>query len=174
MSRRVQDNLVAVALLALFAGVIWLCQDFGPRARMIPLPLAIFGLILTAIQIVWQNVGSTDELRMDMIEVPAPDSAGAQSGPVAATRPAAQRGASWREEARALGIVAVLLALVLLLGPILAVFLFTGGYFLFTRHYSLRAGVIYTAVFTAATYLLFFVALEIQPYHGILAPLFAQ
>jgi len=167
MSRRAQDNLVAAVLLALFAGVIWLCQDFGPRARMIPLPLAIFGLILTAIQIVWQNVGSTDELRMDMIEVPAPDSAGAQSGPVAATRPAAQRGASWREEARALGIVAVLLALVLLLGPILAVFLFT-------RHYSLRAGVIYTAVFTAATYLLFFVALEIQPYHGILAPLFAQ
>jgi len=174
MSRRVQDNLVAVALLALFAGVIWLCQDFGPRARMIPLPLAIFGLILTAIQIIWQNVGSTDELRMDMIEVPAPDSTVAQSGPVAATRPAAQRGASWREEAGALGIVAVLLALVLLLGPIPAVFLFTGGYFLITRHYSLRAGVIYTAVFTAATYLLFFVALEIQPYHGILAPLFAQ
>jgi len=174
MSRRAQHNLVAAVLLALFGGVIWLCQDFGPRARMIPLPLAIFGLILTTIQIIWQNVGSTDELRMDMIEIPAPDSVGAQSGLVAATRPAAQRGPSWREETGALGIVAVLLALVLLLGPIPAVFLFTGGYFLITRHYSLRAGVIYTAVFTAATYLLFFVALEIQPYHGILAPLFGH
>ena len=174
MSRRAQDNLVAAALLAVFAGVIWLCQDFGPRARMIPLPLAIFGLILTAIQIVWQNLRSTDELRMDMIAVPAPDSAGAQPVPAPETKPAAARGPSWREEAGALGIVVILLALLLLLGPIPAVFLFTGGYFLVTRHYSLLAGVIYTAVFTAATYLLFFVALEIQPYHGILAPLFAQ
>jgi len=174
MSRRTQDNLVAAVLLAVFAGVIWLCQDFGPRARMIPLPLAIFGLILTAIQIVWQNLRSTDELRMHMIAVPAPDSTGARPVPVPEPKPAVGRGPSWREEAGAMGVVLVLLALVLLLGPIPAVFLFTGGYFVITRHYSLRAGVIYTAVFTAATYLLFFVALEIQPYHGILAPLFAQ
>jgi len=174
MSRRTQDNLVAAMLLAVFAGVIWLCQDFGPRARMIPLPLAIFGLILTAIQIVWQNLRSTDELRMHMIAVPAPDGTGARPVPVPESTPAGGRGPSWREEAGAMGVVLVLLALVLLLGPIPAVFLFTGGYFVITRHYSLRAGVIYTAVFTAATYLLFFVALEIQPYHGILAPLFAQ
>ena len=174
MSRRTQDNLVAAVLLAVFAGVIWLCQDFGPRARMIPLPLAILGAVLTLIQIVWQNLGSTDELQIDMIAVPAPDSTGARPVPVPESKPAVGRGPSWREEAGAMGVVLVLLALVLLLGPIPAVFLFTGGYFVITRHYSLRAGVIYTAVFTAATYLLFFVALEIQPYHGILAPLFAQ
>jgi hypothetical protein len=171
MSRRTQENIVAVALLALFGGVIWLCQDFGPRARMIPLPLAIFGLILTAIQLVWQNVRSTDELHVDLIAVPARDGVGAHPALIEETKPAAAGGPSSREEAGALGIVAALLALMLLLGPIPAIFLFTGGYFLITRHYPLLAGVIYTAVFTVATYLLFFVALEIQPYHGILAPL---
>lgn len=171
MSRRAQENLAAAVLLAVFAGVIVLCQDFGPRARMIPLPLAILGVILTVIQIVWQNLRSTDELQMEMIAVPVPGVAAPRAETSAEAKPSAGKAPSWREEAAAFGIVAVLLALVLLLGPVPAVFLFTGGYFLLTRHYSFRAGLIYTSVFTAATYLLFFVALEIQPYHGVLAPI---
>jgi len=174
MSRHAQENVVAAALLVLFVGIIVLCQDFGPRARMIPLPLAILGAVLTLIQIVWQNLGSTDELQIDMIAVPARGVAAPKPATSAEAKPSAGKKPSWREEAAAFGIVAVLLALVLLIGPVPAVFLFTGGYFLFTRHYSFRAGLIYTAVFTAATYLLFFVALEIQPYHGILAPLFGH
>lgn len=170
MSRRAQDNLVAAVLLAVFAGVIVLCQDFGPRARMIPLPLAIFGAILTAIQLVWQNLGSTEELQMDMIPVPARDGVAGKTGTPPDTRAAAAGSPSWRQEAGAFGIVAILLGLVLLLGPIPAVFLFTGGYFMLTRHYSFRTGLLYTVIFTVATYLLFFVALEIQPYHGLLAP----
>ena len=172
MSRRAQENLVAAALLLLFAGVIYLCQDFGPRARMIPLPLAILGAALTVIQIAWQNLRSTDELQIDIISVPAQGMAAPKPDTGADAKPSARKGPSWREEAAAFGIVAVLLALVLVVGPVPAVFLFTGGYFLRTRHYSFWAGLIYTAVFTAATYLLFFVALEIQPYHGLLAPIF--
>jgi len=167
MSRRFQENLVAAVLASVFVTVIVLCQDFGPRARMIPLPLAIFGLLLTAIQAVWQNLGSTDALQMEMITVqqrmaslePGHDGDGTRQE------------TGIRSELGALGIVAALLALVLLLGPIPAVFLFTGGYFLLTRHYSVVSGLIYTALFTAATYGLFFVLLEIQPYHGVLTPL---
>ena len=174
MSRRAQENLFAVMLLGVFAGVIVLCQDFGPRARMIPLPLAFLGVALTVIQIIWQNLRSTDELKMDMIAVPVRGVAAPTPENPAEARPIAGKRPTWREEASAFGIVAALLALVLLLGPVPAVFLFTGGYFLLTRHYSFRAGLIYTTVFTAATYLLFFVALEIQPYHGILAPIIEQ
>ena len=61
--------------------------------------------------------------------------------------------------------------MVLLFGPIPAVFVFTGGYFLLSKHYSWRRGLIYTAVFTAVVYLLFVTALQIQLYHGVLAPL---
>jgi hypothetical protein len=163
MSRRTQENIVAAALLALFAGVIWLCQDFGPRARMIPLPLAVFGIVLTLIQILWQNLRSTDELHIDMVSVQGPGAA------AAAAKPAKR--VTWRQEAGAFGIVGVLLGLILVTGIIPAVFLFTGGYFVVTRQYSWRASLIYTAILTAAVYLLFVVALQIQPYHGLLAPL---
>jgi len=170
MSRRTQENIAAAALLALFAGVIWLCLDFGPRARMIPLPLAVFGIVLTVIQILWQNLRSTDELQMDMIAV-RPVGEAAQPRDDAEVAAAPGKAVTWREEAGALGIVAALLGLILVTGLLPAVFLFTGGYFWVTRQYSWLASLIYTAVLTAAVYLLFEVALQIQPYHGLLAPL---
>lgn len=171
MSRRAQENLAAAVLLVIFAGVIVLSLDFGRRARMIPLPLATFGLVLTVVQIVWQNLRPSDELHMDLISVadrPGEADKGRAAGEPA---PVAERPSSWRREAAAYGIVAGLLALVLIVGPVPAVFLFTAGYFLLTRHYSWRTSVVYTFCFTAAIYLLFFVILEIQPYHGLLGPI---
>jgi uncharacterized RDD family membrane protein YckC len=89
----------------------------------------------------------------------------------ARTRESEARRPAWLREAGAFGIVGLLITLIFVTGIIPAVFLFTGGYFLLTRHYSLRAGLAYTAIFTSAIYLLFVVALQIQPYHGMLAPL---
>jgi hypothetical protein len=163
LSRRARENLVAAMLLAVFCGVIWLSLDFGPRARMIPLPLAIFGVALTLIQIVWQNVRAPDELRMDLIRVSDRASPGA-AAPIGTEKPV-------RSELHAYLIVAVLIGLIYALGLIAAVFVFTWGYFLLTRQYSLRAGLGYTVLFTAAVYFLFIVALQIEPYHGLLAPL---
>ena len=166
MNRRARENLVAMILLSVFAGVIYLCQDFGPRARMIPLPLAIFGIVLTLIQLVWQNLGSTDTLQMEMITVTE-----LQAAKIPTDAPAPEKTGGWKREAGAFGIVALLLALVLLIGPFPAVFLFTAGNFVLSRQYSWKASLIYTVVFTACVYLLFGVALGIQPYHGLLTPL---
>jgi hypothetical protein len=168
MSRRAQENLAAAVLLAIFTGVIALSLDFGPRARMIPLPLAIFGVMLTLVQLVWQNVGSTEELQMDLIAIAGRPRTAEAGGAAADGAP------SWRREAGAYGIVGILLALFLAAGPIPAVLAFTGGYFVITRQYSWLAGLIYTVAFTLAVYLLFFVVLQIQPYHGLLAPLIAR
>lgn len=175
MSRRAQENIAAAVLLVLFGGVIWLCQDFGPRARMIPLPLAIFGIVLTLIQILWQNLGSTDELKIDMIRVGAPRAIevetrekheeSAKDADSIAKKPA------WRREAGAYGIIGILVVLILVLGPMPAVFLFTWGYFLLSGYCSWRAGLIYTGILTVTIYLLFVVALQMQLYHGLLAPL---
>jgi len=169
MSRRAQENVVAAVLLAVFAAVIAMSLDFGPRARMIPLPLAVLGVILTLVQIVWQNVASTESLQMDLITVAGRSEPDAGMGVAKAGATA-----SWRSEAGAYGIVAILLALMLAAGPIPAVLAFTGGYFLITRQYSWLASLIYTVAFTLAVYLLFFVVLQIQPYHGLLAPLIAR
>jgi len=168
MTRLTQENIVAAVLLVVFGGVVWLCQDFGPRARMIPLPLAIFGIVLTSIQIVWQNLRSTEELQMDLIAVsklPAETEATHTAPPAGKTVP------GWREELRALGIIALLLALIVVVGLVPAVFLFTGGYFVLTRQYSWLMGLVYTSIFTASVYLLFIAALQIEPYYGLLAPL---
>jgi hypothetical protein len=174
MSRRAQENIIAAVLLVVFSGVIWLCQDFGPRARMIPLPLAIFGIVLTVIQILWQNLRTADDLQMNLIKVAGPPSVekatAATEGPLTGRIEKPEARGGWTKEASAFGIVAVLLGLIALIGLMPAVFLFTAGYFLLTRYYSWRVGLAYTAVFTLTVYLLFVWALQIQPYHGLLAP----
>lgn len=166
MSRHAQENLVSVLLLAVFACVIALCQDFGPRARMIPLPLAIFGIVLTLIQLAWHNLGSPETLQMDMIEVRAPDA----SEPEPVTTPVEKP--SWLREIAAFAMVLGLIAMVFAVGMMPAAFLFTAGYFLLTRYCSWWRSLLYGGLLTAAVYLLFEVALEMQPYHGLLAPLF--
>lgn len=166
MSRLTQENIAAVVLLIVFGGVIWLCQDFGPRARMIPLPLSVFGVILTVMQLVWQNVRSTDELQMDLIAVSRP-----QAGDAAEAKPVPQKGPTWQRELLAYGIVALLIGLVYVVGVIPAVFLFTGGYFVVSRQYGWLAGLLYTSLYTGVIYMLFIVALQVPPYHGLLAPL---
>lgn len=176
MSRRAQENLMALAILTVFIGVIVMALGFGPRARMVPLPVAVLGLILLVIQIVWQNLRSTEDLQVDLLKVLTKrgEKEGAGEKPGASPGDEAKPQGSpspWVKEASAFGIVAILLGLVLLLGPVPAVFVFTGGYFLVSRHYSWLKGFIYTLLFTAAVYLLFVVALEIQLYHGVLEPL---
>jgi hypothetical protein len=170
MSRKTQENALAIALLLVFLGVIYLCQDFGPRARMIPLPLAIFGVVLTLLQLAWQNLRSTDELQMDLVPVAAPIAAQTPEGE---KKPQESRPA-WYRELRAYAIVASLIGLILVVGLLPAVFLFTGGYVLVTRHYGWLKGLLYPALLTASVYLLFVVALQIQPYQGLLAPLVGQ
>jgi len=166
MSRHAQENLASVLLLAFFAGVIVLCQDFGPRARMIPLPLAVLGIALTLIQMAWHNFGSTAELQMAMISVQVPDI------PVADVPAAPVKKPSWQREATAYGMIGLLLALTYATGVMPAAFLFTAGYFMVTRYCSWQLSLVYAGALTASLYLLFVVALQMQPYHGLLAPLF--
>ena len=166
MSRHAQENLASVLLLAFFAGVIVLCQDFGPRARMIPLPLAVLGIALTLIQMAWHNFGSTAELQMAMISVQVPDI------PVADVPATPVKKPSWQREATAYGMIGLLLALTYATGVMPAAFLFTAGYFMVTRYCSWQLSLVYAGVLTASLYLLFVVALQMQPYHGLLAPLF--
>ena len=175
MSRRAQENLIAAVFLAIFLAVIVLSFDFGPRARMIPLPLAIVGAILALVQLVWQNLGSTDALKMDMIRVDKPRWAGAEPEP---EQPGHAKAAPEREPTlgrglAAYGIVAGLVAMILAFGALPAVFAFTLAYFLLTRYCTPLAALVYTSVFAAAIYFLFFVVLQITPYHGLLAPLIA-
>jgi hypothetical protein len=174
MSRRARENIAAVCFLVVFAGALMLALDFGPRARMIPLPLTILGIALALIQLVWQNLGSTDRLKMDLITVKDKVALDAKRAVQAAEEANTEQviaGPTWLKVASAYGIVAGLLVLLLAVGPLPAVFVFTFAYFIVTRYYRPIPALMYTAMLTLSIYLVFFVALEIQPYHGLLAPL---
>jgi hypothetical protein len=171
MSRRLQENLIAIAFLFVFLGVIALSLEFGPRARMIPLPLATFGAMLALIQLVWQNLGSTDALKMDMFRIERPAEVSAAGGTDDESLHVAA--APQRSAAAAHGIVLGLLLLILAAGPLIAVFVFTAAYFVMTRYCAPVASLLYAAGVTAAIHVLFFVALQIQPYYGLLAPVVA-
>lgn len=166
MTRKMQENLISVFLLLLFGGVLWLCQDFGPRARMIPQPLAVFGIVLTLVQLVWHNLGRDAAPAMEMISVDASALPVHGEGRPREERTEEQLG-RWGE-AGAFAIVALLLAMVFITGIFPAVFLFTAAYLILSGYCPVLRGLAYSALMTVAIYLLFVVGLEMQPYHGLL------
>ncbi len=166
MTRKLQENLVSAVMLLIFGGVLWLCQDFGPRARLIPQPLAVFGIVLTLIQLLWHNMGRDETPRMDMISVDASAIPGSGDGQPRTERTEEQLG-RWGE-AGAFAIVGLLLALVFTLGIFPAVFLFTAAYLILSGYCTPLRGLAYSALMTVAIYGLFVAGLEMQPYHGLL------
>lgn len=172
MSRTARELVAAATFFALFAGFAWLATDFGPRARMIPLPLAIVGMALSVVQIVLALRGH-EQQRMKIIEVDV--AALPPADPATGQAPALPAGADKsRSEWTAYAIVVGLTVLILAAGPVIAIFVFTGAYFARTRLYSVVRSLIYAALFTGGVHLLFFTTLQIEPYYGLLAPLMAQ
>ena len=68
MSRRAQENILAIMLMAFFVGVLVISLDYSPRARLVPIPISVLGILLLGAQLVWQNLRSPDELHVDMLE----------------------------------------------------------------------------------------------------------
>ena len=172
MSRRAQENIVAAVLLAGFLAVIVLSFDYSPRARFVPLPVAIFGLILVAIQLVWQNLRSPDELHIDILEVltgQSRDKDGPASDGAKAAGARKDKGSA-SKHVIAFVMVALLLAGFLLLGPIPSIFLFTAGYLVLTGYFPWPKGLVYAAVLTVIVIVVFGYILEIPLDRSILLP----
>jgi hypothetical protein len=171
MSRRAQENLVAAVLLAGFLGIIVMSLDYSPRSRLVPLPMAVLGAILVAVQLVWQNTRSVEELEVDVLEfltghsrTEAPGPQAGPNGAGAARKPGAGKSSI------AFGMVALLLAGFLLLGPMPSVFLFTAGYLILTGYSSWTRGLAYAALFTVIIVVVFGHILKIPLDRSILLP----
>ncbi|MDH5747946.1 MAG: tripartite tricarboxylate transporter TctB family protein [Rhodospirillales bacterium] len=186
MSRHTQENILAFVLLCFFVGIIILSSEYGPRARLVPIPISVLGMILLAIQIIWQNLRPADELHVDVLEFltkqeikPGETEGSVQASssapePVhtASKNPAESGGlTSNMRETVAFGKVILFTGLFLLFGPIPSIFIFTFGYFFLSRHFSWQKALFYSAVFSAVIYGLFVEGLQIQLYHGVLDPL---
>ncbi len=165
MTRRMQENLVAFIILGIFVAAIVASLDYGPRARLVPIPIAVIGILFMVGQIILQNIKSEDSLQIDLLEFLTKQ--GDKADPVLAAAAAAppvatKRGPTPKSELQAFGIVALLVAIFLVLGPIPAMFIFTAGYFTVSRHHALWKGIAYSAFWTTLVYLVFTTGLKVQ------------
>jgi hypothetical protein len=172
MSRRAQENLIAGVLLLVFVAILIMSFGYGPRARLVPVPIAIIAILLTLGQLIWQNLRAADELHVDVLELVAGRdgserrrSAQSEAGP---------QQHSLAAQAKAFGMVAALLVLFLVLGPLPAIFVFSAGYFILSGESSWFRGLVYAGLCTGTLYLIFGFILQVQLNRGLAAPLIRQ
>jgi hypothetical protein len=169
MSRRAQENIVGVVVLIIFVVMLYLTFGYSSRARLVPLPVCIFGIILAVAQLVWQNLRSAEELRVNFLDVFGRGSSAAAVQPPPTAEAAFEAEAPRKPELSAFGIVALLLGLVVVIGPLPSVFLFTAGYLALTRHCSLARAIVYAAICAVVLYGLFGYVLGVQLNRGLLS-----
>jgi hypothetical protein len=175
MSRRVQENIVGVIMLAVFVVMLYLTFGYSSRARLVPLPVCILGIILAIAQLIWQNLPAAGELRVNILDVMGRGAIKTPATAPAGGQPAQPQGADLNlarkpgGELSAFGIIAILLGLVFVVGPLPSVFLFTAGYLALTRHCSPTRAVLYALACAAVLYGLFGFALGVQLNRGLLS-----
>ena len=152
MTQRVQEILFALAIAGVFTVYAYLSTNFGPNARMIPLPMAIVGCLLTIVQLMRLVTGH------EHFEESAED-------------PPAERAGRGNREMLALGGSVGMVVLILLVGPVFAIFVFTASYLFVSGHFPLARSLTIALLFTMTLFLLFAVGLQLDLYHGILEPL---
>lgn len=164
MSRRTQENLIAILIIAIFVAAIVASTGYSPRARLVPIPIAVLGILFMLAQLVLQNVKSEDSLHIDLLDFLTKN--GDKAEPALATATAGsggpKRGPTPARELAALGIVVLLVAIFLLLGPVPAMFVFCTGYFALSRHYPMWKAVAVSAFYSILVYLVFTTGLKVQ------------
>jgi hypothetical protein len=179
-SRRTQENLLAGLLLLTFIGFFYLSLGYSPRSRLVPLPIAVLGIVLSTAQLIWQNFRRNTDLSIDVLDFVAghekhtavleEEAAQAEAGtPAPAT---GWKARLMKSEAGAFGILAALIGAFLVLGPLPAVFLFTLFYLVLSRQCSPVRGAVYAVLCTGILYLMFDVVLGVEMNRGLAAPLF--
>ena len=172
MSRRAQDNLVALLILGIFIAAIIAATDYGPRARLVPIPIAAIGAFLILAQLVLQNFKSDKDLEIDLLELISRRATGdhPELAIPDASKPEGKNGDefAWKRELEALGIVGLLVGLFELIGPLPTMFVFTSGYFILSRFTGIAKGLFYGFIATAVVYALFYLWLRVDMQHGLI------
>ena len=165
-SRQTQENVIALLVLAIFIAAIVASLGYGPRARLVPIPIASLGVVLMVAQIVLQNMRAGQNLEIDLLEFISKKATGDDEDlPDAApqtetTVPA--RAAPIMSELTVLGIVFLLTALFLIIGPIPAMFVFTTGYFGLSGYFSPIRAILYAFIITFLVYAMFHLWLRVD------------
>jgi hypothetical protein len=176
MSRRLQENIVVLVFLALFASIIVVSLGYGPRARMVPLPIAAFGILLALGQLAWQNLRSESELQIDMLQFLTGRSDAAEDVPDRQPAPVAEKpaGSQFSREVRVTALVAAIVVAFLFAGALPTSFVLCAGYFGVSRQYGWLRATLTALVFTVVIWLLFGQVLGIPIERSLLGPMLAR
>lgn len=169
MSKRVQENIVAFLFVLIFIAFFVMSFDYGERARMVPIPVAIASLLLILLQIFLMNFKKDFDLSVDAADI----FRGSESGmAVQEERCKAQmddikiQKIEGGKEIGAIGIVLLFMVMVVLIGILPSIFLYVAGYFILGAKIHWLKAVIYSAVCDASIYFLFGYVLQIHMYEG--------
>ena len=171
ISKRAQENIVALLILGIFIATIIAASQYGPRARLVPIPIAVIGILLILGQLFLQNFRSDKDLEIDLLEMISRKATGDHDDPAALARVAESAKVAsrldWQRELTAIGLVLLPAVLFFLIGPLPTMFLFTAGYFILSRFASPAMSVLYALIATVAVYLLFVAWLGVDMRQGL-------
>ena len=173
MSKRAQENIVASLFLFFFIAMIIISFDYGPRARMVPVPIAAVSAIIMLLQMYLMNFRKEIELNVDVAELlTRGQSSGAMLDEVKQVDEVKITVIKGGKESTALLIVVLYFVMTILIGILPAMILFVYGFFaLITKVHWIKS-LITTLITVASIYILFVYVLEIQFYEGWLVNTF--
>jgi len=178
VSRRTQENIVAGVFLAVFLALLFMTVGYSSRARLVPLPIAVLGVCFAVAQLLWQNFRAADALNINALDLIMKRDVIAKAPidrqAVQADEAQPQAAGRFRSEPWAFGMVALLLALVFVVGPLPAVLVFTAGYLAITKHSSLVRAVFYAFACAAVLYGLFGYTLGVPLNRGLISGVLAD
>ncbi|MFZ5943895.1 MAG: tripartite tricarboxylate transporter TctB family protein [Bacillota bacterium] len=163
MSKKTENNIIAVAFLLFFIAIAVMSLGYGARARLVPLPIAIGSAILVSMQLYLQNAkGTKINLAVDAGELlfGAKDVKGGKSKE--------SKENLGKKELAAFGVVFLFMGLIFILGIEVAIFTFVTGYFRFINKDSWLKSLTFGIGTLVCIDLLFVKFLKVQFYHGLL------
>lgn len=170
MSRRAQENIAVLLLIALFAAMLIVGTDYTPRAKLVSFPVAVVGLALAIMQLAWQNFRTSDDLHVDALELIAGrEEAAAEERRIA--KPKGPKPGGFTAELAAFGIVAAVTSSFFVFGALPSTFVFCTLYLALSRQSSWLRAALIAAVVTLAIWFLFGEVLGIRIDRSLVGPM---
>jgi hypothetical protein len=164
MTRRLQENILVAILIAVLAAVIWESFNFGPRARLVPIPIATIGILLLLFQLYWQNSRPAEDLNIDVFEFLTGRKEETVGDLVATGKTKSRTDPEMLRRREWVGLLMVVLLILscMLVGPIPTALVYGLIYFRFVAEYSWLKTVLVTVILTGSIWILFGELLGVQ------------
>lgn len=166
---RAMDNIAVGVVLAIFLLAIYLSFGYGFRARLVPIVVASFGVIVLVAQLVLQNLKSGASLDINVLELISRGAAeevepvvGAPGAKVRTPEDGGALGRKWVREFLGIALVLVFLGVFIVLGPLPAIFLFMATYLATSRYAGVLRALAYAAATVLAIHIVFTVWLGVD------------